>query len=92
MTDMNSELNLLAIPTVFKNTTDFKFLLNQRVGKFIDFNLEKIIPFYLNNILKSKISREQLKGLGFGSVQYNLSKKDLLDFKIPLPPKKYQEK
>ena len=92
MTDMNSELNLLAIPTIFKNNSKNEFLLNQRVGKFIDFKLDKIIPFYLNIFLKSKVSREQLKNLGFGSVQFNLSKKDLLDFKIPLPPKDIQQK
>ena len=92
MTDMNSDLNLLAIPTVIKNTTKYNFLLNQRVGKFINFQLDKVVPNYLNIILKSKISREQLKGLGFGSVQFNLSKQDLLDFKIPLPSIKIQEK
>mgnify|MGYP003624152637 FL=1 len=92
MTDMNSELNLLAIPTIFKNSTEKIFLLNQRVGKFINFNLELINPLYLNIILKSQISRNQLKQLGFGSVQYNLSKKDLMDFKIPLPPIDIQQK
>jgi type I restriction enzyme M protein len=92
MTDMNSELNLLAIPTVFKNNTGNSFLLNQRVGKFINFDLKVISPNYLNIILKSSISREQLKRLGFGSVQYNISKTDLLDFKIPVPPLKIQEK
>ena len=91
MTDMNSDLNLLAIPTIFNNSKNTTFLLNQRVGKFIDFKTNIILPSYLNNILKSKISREQLKSLGFGSVQFNLSKQDLLNFKIPLPPKETQK-
>ena len=92
MTDMNSDLNLLAIPTIFKNTSKTTFLLNQRVGKFINFKLDKIIPSYLNSILKSEISRTQLRNLGFGSVQFNLSKTDLLNFKIPLPPLNIQQK
>lgn len=92
MTDMNNELNLLAIPTIFKNETDKVYLLNQRVGKFIKFDLTKINPIYLNSILKSIATREQLKQLGFGSIQYNLSKSDLLNFKIPLPPLNIQQK
>lgn len=92
MTDMNNELNLLAIPTIFKNETDETYLLNQRVGKFINFDLEKINPIYLNSILKSIKTREQLKQLGFGSIQYNLSKEDLLNFKIALPPLAIQKK
>ncbi|MDW3209085.1 MAG: restriction endonuclease subunit S [Reichenbachiella sp.] len=92
MTDMNSDLNLLAIPTIFKNTSRTTFLLNQRVGKFINFKLDKIIPSYLNSILKSEISRTQLRNLGFGSVQFNLSKTDLLNFKIPLPTLDIQQK
>ncbi|QMU64200.1 MAG: N-6 DNA methylase [Flavobacteriaceae bacterium] len=92
MTDMNSDLNILAIPTIFKNTSKTTFLLNQRVGKFINFKLDKIIPSYLNSILKSEISRTQLRNLGFGSVQFNLSKTDLLNFKIPLPPLDIQQK
>lgn len=92
MTDMNNELNLLAVPTIFRNETDKVYLLNQRVGKFIKFDLEKINPIYLNTILKSLTTREQLKQLGFGSIQYNLSKEDLLNFKIPLPPINIQKK
>jgi len=92
MTDMNNELNLLAIPTIFKNETDKVYLLNQRVGKFMKFDLKKINPIYLNSILKSINTREQLKQLGFGSIQYNLSKDDLLNFKIPLPPLDIQKK
>ncbi|SNB08809.1 N-6 DNA methylase [Flavobacterium psychrophilum] len=92
MTDMNNELNLLAIPTIFKNGTDKVYLLNQRVGKFMKFDLAKINPIYLNSILKSITTREQLKQLGFGSIQYNLSKDDLLNFKIPLPPLDIQKK
>lgn len=92
MTDMNNELNLLAIPTIFNNKTDKVYLLNQRVGKFIKFDLAKINPIYLNCILKSITTREQLKQLGFGSIQYNLSKDDLLNFKIPLPPLDIQKK
>lgn len=84
MTDMNKELNLLAIPTVIQ-TNGYQLLLNQRVGKFFDFNLQKLVPNYLNVVLKSRIIRVALKSLGYGNVQSNLSKNDLLNIKIPLP-------
>jgi type I restriction enzyme M protein len=91
MTDMNKELNLLAIPTIIK-TNGYNLLLNQRVGKFYDYSLDKIKPEFLNEILKSKIVREILTSLGYGNVQSNLSKMDLLNIKIPLPPMDIQEK
>lgn len=90
MTDMNKELNLLAIPTVVK-TKGYQLLLNQRVGKFFNFNVKKLEPRYLNEILKSKIIRESLKALGYGNVQSNLSKADLMNIKVPLPPLKVQK-
>lgn len=90
MTDMNKELNLLAIPTIIRKG-DFELLLNQRVGKFYDYNLEKLIPQYLNEILKSRLMRMVLRSLGYGNVQSNLSKDDLLNIKIPLPPKPTQK-
>jgi type I restriction enzyme M protein len=91
MTDMNKELNLLAIPTIVK-TNGYNLLLNQRVGKFFNFNLERLIPSYLNEILKSNLIRERLKRLGYGNVQSNLSKSDLLNIKIPLPLVEIQNK
>ncbi len=91
MTDMNRELNLLAIPTIIK-TKGYNLLLNQRVGKFFDYNLDKLIPKYLNEVLKSKLMRKLLQSLGYGNIQSNLSKEDLLNIKIPLPPKNIQEK
>ena len=91
MTDMNRELNLLAIPTVIK-TNGYNLLLNQRVGKFFNYNLKKLIPSYLNEVLKSSVIRQVLQRLGYGNVQANLSRGDLLNIKIPLPPLDIQEK
>ena len=91
MTDMNKELNLLAIPSIIK-TDGYNLLLNQRVGKFFDYDLNRIIPSYLNEVLKSTTMRNVLRNYGYGNVQSNLSKNDLLGIKIPLPPKEIQEK
>ena len=90
MTDMNKELNLLAIPTIIK-TDGYQLLLNQRVGKFFDYDKKRIIPKFLNETLKSNLIRNVLKTLGYGNVQSNLSKTDLLNIKIPLPPLDIQQ-
>ena len=91
MTDMNKELNLLAMPVIVK-TNGYNLLLNQRVGKFFNFDKEKLLPNYLNLILKSDTIRNVLKNAGYGSIQTNLLKKDLLNLKIPLPPLEIQQK
>jgi len=90
MTDMNRELNLLAIPTVITKS-DKNLLLNQRVGKFTKINTKKIIPDYLNEVLKSEQLRSLLRSLGYGNMQANLSKNDLLNIKIPVPPTDIQK-
>ncbi len=89
MTDMNKELNLLAIPTIIK-TNGYNLLLNQRVGKFFNYDLTKLLPAFLNEVLKSHLVREILKSYGYGNIQSNLSKNDLLNLKIPLPPLEIQ--
>ena len=90
MTDMNKELNLLAMPVVIQ-TKGYNLLLNQRVGKFINFD-DKLLPYYLSVILRSNQIRNYLKNLGYGSIQTNLLRKDLLNLKIPLPPLEIQKK
>jgi type I restriction-modification system DNA methylase subunit len=89
MTDMNKELKLLAIPAIIP-FSQFQLLLNQRVGKFIKIT-DNIANIFLCLILAYEKTREQLKLLGYGNVQSNLSKSDLLNIKIPLPPLEVQQ-
>ena len=91
MSDMAGEPKILAVPTIIK--TDWRALLqNQRVWKIIFKDTENLKPEYLNYILICKFVRDSIKWKWSKSVQINLSKSDILSFKIPLPPLEIQEK
>ena len=91
MTDMAGEPKILAVPTIIK--TDWRKLLqNQRVWKIIFKDEKKLKPEYLSYILICKFVRDSIKWKWSKSVQINLSKSDILSFKIPLPPLDIQEK
>ncbi len=85
MTDMAGDPKILGLPTLVKNLKGRNFLLNQRVGKFFDFSEHIYIP-YLRYYLSSPIIKEYYKRKGAGGLQINISKKDVLSVKIPLPP------
>lgn len=91
MTDMAWEPKILAIPTTIK-TGWRKLLLNQRVWKIIFKDLSKLKPKYLHYILLCNFIRESIKWKWSKSVQINLSKEDILNIEIPLPPLEIQEK
>ena len=85
MTDMAGDPKILGLPTMVKNLNGRNFLLNQRVGKLMDFSSEVFIPF-LTYYLGSPIIKEYYKSKGAGGLQLNISKKDVLTAKIPIPP------
>jgi restriction endonuclease S subunit len=84
MTDMASAPKILGLPAVIPKT-NFKLLLNQRVGKFIKIDESVILKKYLCYILKSNHLREYYKNLSTGGLQLNLNKENILKIKIPLP-------
>lgn len=85
MTDMASDPKILGVPTIIPDSNN-KLLLNQRVGKFININTEILhIPF-LKYVLNCSIVKDYYKSLSGGGLQINLSKKDLLNLSIPIPP------
>ena len=84
MTDMASAPKILGVPAVVPKT-NFKLLLNQRVGKFINIDESIILKKYLCYILKSNHLREYYKNLSKGGLQLNLNKENILKIKIPLP-------
>ena len=90
MTDMASDPKILAVPCVIKKV-DYTLLLNQRVWRFIDIELQKIWKNYLQVILNQDFIRKTLSAMGGGWVQINLSKKDILKQRIPLPPLEIQQ-
>lgn len=90
MTDMASDPKILGVPTIIPNSNN-KLLLNQRVGKFININTEKLYIPFLNHVLNCSIVKDYYKSLSGGGLQINLSKKDLLKLSIPLPPTSVQK-
>jgi type I restriction enzyme M protein len=90
MTDMATEVKILGVPTIIK-TEGKQLLLNQRVGRFKNLDMEKIhIPF-LKWILIADNVKEYYKSLGSGGLQINIGKNDILSIDIPLPPLEIQE-
>ncbi|VEJ47369.1 Type I restriction modification enzyme [Campylobacter jejuni subsp. doylei] len=90
MTDMGNAMNILGVPTIVKNKNNRNFLLNQRVGKLFNFS-EKIIVQYLKYALSSNEVKKQFKLQGYGGLQINLGKIQILSTKIPLPPLEIQK-
>ncbi len=92
MTDMGKSMNILGVPTEVKKPDRLIFLLNQRVGKLFDFDLNKISTSYIKKVLSTEYIHNFYKQLGGGGLQINLSKKDILLAEIPIPPLPQQEK
>jgi type I restriction enzyme S subunit len=84
MTDMATETKILGLPTLVNNTSGRSFLLNQRVGKLCKFSKDIYVP-YLRHILTAQDVIDYYKSKGAGGLQINISKKDILSVKFPLP-------
>eukprot|EP01041_Mallomonas_annulata_P012159 gene12159-25514_t len=91
MTDMATETKILGLPTLVNNTSGRSFLLNQRVGKLCKFSKDIYVP-YLRHILTAKDVIDYYKSKGAGGLQINISKKDILSVKFPLPAIPTQQK
>ena len=91
MTDMATETKILGLPTLVNNTSGRSFLLNQRVGKLCKFSKDIYVP-YLRHILTSQDVIDYYKSKGAGGLQINISKKDILSVKFPLPAIPTQKK
>lgn len=91
MTDMANEPKILGVPTVV-NTKGKNLLLNQRVGKLVIKNSDKVYIPYLQYALNQKRVRNYYKKFAGGGLQINLGKNDLLSVSIPLPPLSEQKR
>ena len=90
MTDMATSPKILAVPCIV-NTWWYNVLLNQRVGKFFNVDETKIRKDFLWAVLSSSKIREGLASLWWWGLQINISKKQILDIQIPLPPLETQK-
>ncbi|WP_345974771.1 restriction endonuclease subunit S [Sulfurimonas sp. HSL3-7] len=92
MTDLASEMRILGNPTLVSNLNGRTFMLNQRVGKLYDFNLEKVVVKYLRYILTAHQIKDYYKSLGGGGLQINIGKQQILSVDLPLPPISEQQR
>ena len=90
MTDMATSPKILAVPCIV-NTWWYNVLLNQRVGKFFNVDETRIRKDFLWAVLSSSKIREGLASLWWWGLQINISKKQILDIQIPLPPLETQK-
>lgn len=91
MTDMATETKILGLPTFVENTSNKKYLMNQRVCRFININEKILSKKYLSYILQNPSIIQNYKNKGNGGLQINIGKKDVLEQIIPLPPLEVQE-
>lgn len=90
MTDMASETKILGVPTIVKKDSR-NLLLNQRVGKLIQIDSERVAVPFLKYVLSSEHVKQHYKKFGGGGLQINIGKKDILEISIPLPSLSFQK-
>ncbi|OCK43879.1 hypothetical protein BA195_04060 [Tenacibaculum soleae] len=91
MTDLAGDPKILGVPTIV-NTEGNNLLQNQRVGKLIIKNKEKIFTPYLQYALNRPENKNYYKKFAGGGLQINVGKKEILNNKIPLPPLAEQQR
>lgn len=85
MTDLADAPKILGVPTVVQ-TGGKSVLLNQRVGKLVIKDSDRVHFPYLKLALNYPKVRSVYKRFAGGGLQINLGKNDLLNVEIPLPP------
>lgn len=91
MTDLAGDPKILGVPTIV-NTGGKKLLQNQRVGKLEITDSSKVFIPYLQYALNRPSNKSYYKKFAGGGLQINVSKKDILNITIPLPPLDQQKK
>lgn len=91
MTDLADSPKILGVPTLIQ-TNGKNILQNQRVGKLVILDSERIFFPYLKLVLNDQQIRSQYKKYANGGLQINLSKSDLLSIEILLPPLEEQKR
>ena len=91
MTDLAGDPKILGVPTIV-NTGGKKLLQNQRVGKLVITDSSKVFIPYLQYALNRPSNKSYYKKFAGGGLQINVSKKDILNNSVPLPPLNQQKK
>lgn len=91
MTDLADAPKILGVPTVV-GTEGRNVLLNQRVGKLVIKDSQRVHFPYLKLALNYPKVRSVYKRFAGGGLQINLGKNDLLSVEIPLPPLEEQKR
>ena len=91
MTDLADAPKILGVPTVVETEGRY-VLLNQRVGKLVIKDSQRVHFPYLKLALNYPKVRSVYKRFAGGGLQINLGKNDLLSVEIPLPPLEEQKR
>jgi restriction endonuclease S subunit len=84
MTDMSKDMGIIGKTAVIDS--DDEYLLNQRVGRFTIKDPKKLYFKYLHRYTNTDNFIDYIKMNCAGGLQLNASTKDILRYKIPLPP------
>ena len=85
MTDMANDPKILGMPTIVRNTSAKKLLLNQRVGKLVPTDNNVANFEFLRFYLSRKPAQRYLISCAKKGVQVNIGKKDILSVPIAFP-------
>ena len=83
MTDLADSPKIIGVPTIIK-VNNKNILLNQRVGKLVIKDTNKVYFPYLQLALNAPKIRSEYKRFAGGGLQINLGKSDLLSIEISL--------
>ena len=72
-------------------TTNYTFVLNQRVGKVV-YNKNKVDKYYLHYLLATNSVKKQLEARASGTRQRNISPENIYDIEVDIPDIEIQEK
>lgn len=89
MTDLAGDPKILGVPAKVI-TNGYNILQNQRVGKLIIKDEDKINFDFLKYALSNPQNREYYKKFAGGGLQINISNKDILNIQIPIYDKQEQ--
>ena len=73
------------------HTSNFKFVLNQRVGKIVP-NPHKVDKHYLHYLLSTELVRNQIEATATGTSQRNTSPEKIYDVTVWIPDLEQQQK
>ncbi|HFK1809841.1 TPA: restriction endonuclease subunit S [Bacillus cereus] len=90
LTDLTKECKILGSPAFIKE--DNYFLHNQRLGKIIELDEEKINKRYLFHLFNSSLYRQHLKNTATGTTVRHTSPDRICEVTVPLPLLEEQEK